>query len=165
MSWSNENGEPSHGVSRIGSSGESHEYQSDQNKILWPEALGASNNPAIVQKILKAQNQFSFLTFQYVKSAHICACFRVQWSRWVIHEDWWNLFRPWLVVMVLQACSFHMPQTQLHSWPASIRSTISLVCLHLARSVEIWNFTQRYIWLQDYWLGHRLISREVTDIV
>jgi len=62
-------------------------YPSDQNKILWPEVLGASNNPAIVQKILKVQNQFSFLTIHYVKSAHICACFRVQWSRWVIHED------------------------------------------------------------------------------
>jgi hypothetical protein len=62
-------------------------YPSDQNKILWPEVLGASNNPAIVQKILKAQNQFSFLTFHYVKAADIHACFREQWSRWVIHED------------------------------------------------------------------------------
>lgn len=52
-------------------------YPSDQNKILWPEVLGASNNPAIVQKILKAQNQFSFLTFHYVKLAHTRACFRV----------------------------------------------------------------------------------------
>jgi hypothetical protein len=48
-------------------------YPSDQNKILWPEVLGASNNPAIVQKILKAQNQFSFLTFHYVKAADIHA--------------------------------------------------------------------------------------------
>jgi hypothetical protein len=36
-------------------------YPSDQNKILWPEVLGASNNPAIVQKILKAQNQLTFM--------------------------------------------------------------------------------------------------------
>jgi hypothetical protein len=49
--------------------------------------------------------------------------------------------------MVLQACSCHMPQTQLHPWPASIRSTTSLACLHQR---DWWRFGTVLRGIYDY---------------